>query len=418
MINDPEINVLIIDDSPEDRETYRRLLARRPDGAYAVTEAATGAEGLRAVQTHAPDCILLDYRLPDTDGLSLVKTLNAECGSVPIVFLTGAANEELAAAALSAGVQDYLSKDRVDGDSLARSLRYAIERNRTSARINALNRELREELGRRVEELRAAHAEAMRNERLAALGTLAAGVAHDLNNPLMGVITHVQFGMRKMRADDAQARDALEKALKYSKRCADIVNDLLAYARHSLRQPAAECDLRGNVYRALDEAVADTRATREAAAVALTLDLEPGLPPIRFDNSGMRQVFVNLIENACHAVRGRDERVLRVCAAREDGHVTVTVADSGQGMDDETRARAFEPFFTTKTTSGTGLGLSLCKKLLESVGGEISIASVVDEGTTFTLRLPAAAPIATEQQEAAAVAAAEADGIADAGDER
>src|SRR6185503_6051280 len=222
-------------------------------------------------------------------------------------------------------------------------------------RINALNRELREELGRRVEELRATHAEAMRNERLAALGTLAAGVAHDLNNPLMGVITHVQFGMRKMRADDAQARDALEKALKYSKRCADIVNDLLAYSRHSLRQPAAECDLRGNVYRALDEAVADTRATREAAAVELTLDLEPGLPPIRFDNSGMRQVFVNLIENACHAMRGRDERGLKVHASRDDGQVTVTVADSGQGMDDETRTRAFEPFFTTKTTSGTGL---------------------------------------------------------------
>ena len=392
MTKDPDIHVLIIDDSPEDRETYRRLLARRPEDSYVISEAATGTEGLRSVQEHVPDCIVLDYRLPDTDGLSLVRTLIAECGSVPIVFLTGAVNEELAAAALSAGVQDYLSKDRVDGDSLARSLRYAIERNRNSARINALNRELREELGRRVEELRAAHAEAMRNERLAALGTLAAGVAHDLNNPLMGVITHVQFGMRRMATDDAQARDALEKALKYSKRCADIVNDLLAYSRHSLRQPEAEADLRGNIYRAVDEAVTDTRATRDAVAVHVALELERGLPPIRFDNSGMRQVFVNLIENACHAMRGREERVLRIRAVRDDGHVSVTVADSGQGMDDETRVRAFEPFFTTKTTTGTGLGLSLCKKLLESVGGEISIASVVDEGTTFTLRLPAAAP--------------------------
>jgi signal transduction histidine kinase len=392
-VSETPIRVLIIDDSPEDREIYRRHLVGRGGTAYVVEEAGTGTQGLERVRERCPDGILLDYRLPDIDGLSLVTTLVAECGPLPIVFLTGAATEELAMRALGAGAQDYLVKERVDAESLARSLRYAIERNRAAARLAALNRELREELDLRLAELRAAHPEAMRNQRLAALGTLAAGVAHDLNNPLMGVITHVQFGMRRLPETDQTTRDALEKALKYSKRCADIVNDLLAYSRDSVRQPAGEADLRGNVYRALDEALSDTHGAQEGAGVTVTVDLPSGLPQVRVDSSGMRQVFVNLIANACDAMRGMSERTLTVRARRDGAHVVLTFRDSGHGMDEQAAKHAFEPFFTTKEKTGTGLGLALCKKLIETVGGRIELASTAGDGATFTLHLPAASPI-------------------------
>jgi two-component system, sensor histidine kinase and response regulator len=382
-----EIRVLIIDDSPEDRETYRRLLLKT--GPYAVDEAQDGAEGLARACQEGPDCVLLDYRLPDIDGLALVQKLVSECGQLPIVFLTGAANEDLAARALAGGAQDYLCKDRVDADSLERSVRYAIERNRASARIAELNQELREELGRRLEELRGVHAGAIRNERLAALGTLAAGVAHDLNNPLMGVITHVQFGMRRLAGADAETKDALEKALKYSKRCADIVNDLLSYSRASLREPDIEADLRGNVYRAIAEALSDTRTRRDAVDAELVLELEPKLPEMRVDTGGMRQVLVNLISNACDAVRGCDKRTLTIRALHDGAKIVVAVADTGQGMEDDARAHVFEPFFTTKTKTGTGLGLALCKNIVEGAGGEIAVASIPGNGTTFTLELPA-----------------------------
>jgi C4-dicarboxylate-specific signal transduction histidine kinase len=141
-----------------------------------------------------------------------------------------------------------------------------------------LNRELREELGRRVEELRAAHAEAMRNERLAALGTLAAGVAHDLNNPLMGVITHVQVrhaenGYRR-RAGARRAREGdevLETLRRHRQRPAGVLAPQLAAA-------GAETDLRGNIYRAVDEAVPIRvlRATRVRCTVALELEPRAG----------------------------------------------------------------------------------------------------------------------------------------------
>jgi two-component system, NtrC family, sensor kinase len=212
----------------------------------------------------------------------------------------------------------------------------------------------------------------------------------------MGVITHIQFGLRRVPEDDRETRDVLENALKYSRRCADIVKDLLAYSRDSVRQANAASDLRGNVYQSIEEALADTAGRCEDAKVDIHVSLPPGLPSVRLDNSGMRQVFVNLVANACDAMRGRETRQLRIGACRDGGTVVVTAEDSGYGMDEQALAHAFEPFFTTKAQSGTGLGLALCKRIVESIGGRIDVQSTTGVGTTFTLVLPICRPAAVE----------------------
>jgi two-component system NtrC family sensor kinase len=223
-------------------------------------------------------------------------------------------------------------------------------------------------------------------EKLAALGSLLAGVAHELNNPLSVVVARAAM---LQEHDDPATRSAATKIHAAAERCARIVRTFLAMARKQQpeRVPVA---VREVVSAALDL----TGYALKTSGVEVSLDLDVRTPPVLADPDQLHQVFMNLIINAHHALQERvHPRELRVSSTWDAGAGTVRidVADNGPGIPAAILNRIFEPYFTTKPSgAGTGVGLAVCLGIVEAHGGTLSVDSTEGRGTVFTVRLPAA----------------------------
>lgn len=254
-----------------------------------------------------------------------------------------------------------------------------------------------------VERLKTTQAQLLQAEKLSAIGQLVAGVAHELNNPLTSVIGYAQLLQHEFSdpAESDRARPLpeiaadLRRIAEESERAARIIRNLLAFARrHSAARELQ--DLGELVSRVLSLRTYDMRMN----CVELTMEIESGLPHVLGDAGQLQQALLNLVLNAEQAMRSRPVRRLTVGArhVRTCDAVEVFVSDSGHGIAEEDLRRVFDPFFTTRPVGeGTGLGLSICYGIVRDHGGQISVASRVDVGTTFSLLLPAhrAAPLAT-----------------------
>jgi CheY-like chemotaxis protein/two-component sensor histidine kinase len=224
-------------------------------------------------------------------------------------------------------------------------------------------------------------------ERMASVGTLAAGVAHEINNPLAFVLSNLEFTIGELtRAGaDGEVVRALEEAHNGADRVRAIVRDLKTFSRadDDAREPV-------DVRRVLQAAVGvAANELRHRARVAV----DPGpVPPVLASEHRLGQVFLNLLINAAHAIpEGHPaEHVVRASTGTaEDGRAVVEISDTGSGIAPEILARIFDPFFTTKPVGvGTGLGLSICHGIVSALGGEIEVRTVVGAGTTFRVLLP------------------------------
>ncbi|HET8575725.1 MAG TPA: PAS domain S-box protein [Methylomirabilota bacterium] len=231
------------------------------------------------------------------------------------------------------------------------------------------------------------------SEKLADMGTLLAGVAHELNNPLAVVMGYSAM-LQEALADGPQARRA-GKIVKAADRCVRIVRNFLALARH--HRPERK-EVRLN--QVVEEAVELLAYPLRVDDVNVTLRLAPELPVLWADPHQLHQVVVNLITNAHQAMRAAApprRLVLTTTVDADGGTVALEVADTGPGIPTEIRARIFEPFFTTKPEGqGTGLGLPLCQGIVESHGGTIRVESEPGHGAAFTIEIPIVAPPAAE----------------------
>jgi len=252
------------------------------------------------------------------------------------------------------------------------------------------NVHLYQRLKDRLHELRRTQAQLIQAEKLAAMGQLLAGVAHELNNPLSVVMG--QAALLGETTADAQVTMRAGKIAEAGERCARIVRNFLALARQ--RRPERRSLSLNNV---VQKAVELLTYSLQVDNVEVTLDLEPGLPSLWADPDQLHQVLVNLVTNAHHAMRavrspGRVTVTTRSDAIR--GRVCLDVADTGPGIPAEIQTRIFEPFFTTKPPGqGTGLGLSLCHAIVEGYGGTIRVESAPGQGTVFRIALPVEAPL-------------------------
>jgi two-component system NtrC family sensor kinase len=236
-----------------------------------------------------------------------------------------------------------------------------------------------------VEQLQRTQAELLHKEKLASMGQLAAGVAHEINNPL-GTIHLYAGALRKELPPDDPHRDDLAVILRETDRCKTIVGDLLNFARQQevLAQATDLHDL-------LEQAIAAVKPHPTFEQVMIQRDYAMGLPPIEADPAQLMQVFVNLLNNAAESIDGAG--TIRLTTRLAGSSVVVDVTDSGCGIPEENMPRLFTPFFTTKGPGrGTGLGLSIVYGIIKMHRGQITVKSRVGQGTTFTVTLPQRLP--------------------------
>ena len=258
------------------------------------------------------------------------------------------------------------------------------------------NARLFRNLQQSLADLKEAQAKMVQTSKLAAVGQLAAGVAHELNNPIVGILGYAQYALEKIRDKDPAglATEDLESYVKYlgyieheSQRCKVIIQNLLNFSRKSTVEMQAT-----NVNQVLLETFTFTAHQLQMNNVELKHDLADDVPTISGNASQLQQVFTNIIINAQKAMKGGGTLTVTSRldgSAEQKGMVTVGFTDTGCGIPLDVMDKIFDPFFTTrKVGEGTGLGLSLSHGIVKNHGGDITVTSVVDEGSTFTVSLP------------------------------
>jgi signal transduction histidine kinase len=258
----------------------------------------------------------------------------------------------------------------------------------TSGELVRFNERLQEQVEERTRELKQAQQQLLRSQRLAAVGDLAAGLAHEVNNPLCAIVGNAQLLLAQVDTRSTAAgmlKDTLDAALRIT----DIVKDLRALSE-TQRAGLARVDLPSLLERVVQQRHADL----ESQSVDVQRRYGEGLAPVLGHEPALRDVFGHLISNALNAMDGRQERKISLATSVIDGYaVKVEVSDTGRGIPREHLERIFNPFFTTKQRwSGKGLALSICHRIVENHGGKISVQSEEGVGTTVTVVLPAAPP--------------------------
>jgi len=266
----------------------------------------------------------------------------------------------------------------------------AEEELKAARKVEAKNVEL-ERLNKKLEETMAgslvAQRRLMQSEKLAALGRLVAGVGHELNNPIMGILNYVQYCLAHTDQEDPR-HPRLTKAVRELERCKRIISALGSYSYGSgdVDRPESE---QADCHTLIMETIELLAAELGRLKIKITVDVPGDLPAIWTDPSLVRQILLNLLTNARDAVADRERKEITVTASAENGWVALSVADTGCGMSEEIINRVFDPFFTTKAVGqGTGLGMSVSQNLAKRLGAHIEVESQVDEGTVVTVHLP------------------------------
>lgn len=264
--------------------------------------------------------------------------------------------------------------------------------------IEEYNRNLEEKIIERTRELEEAQTQLIQSEKMVAIGQLAAGVAHELNNPLGGILGYAQFTLEKIQnkcSENISDKD-IESYKRYlrdieaqSRRCKAIVQNLLKFSRTSQTVEFDDVDINAVV----EDTLTFVEHQLMMNQITLVKNLDPGLPKIKGHPSQLQQVFTNIIINAMHASNPGTEIILTTRFAPPlgefPGAVEIAVVDTGKGIREEHLKKIFEPFFTTKEVGkGTGLGLSVSYGIIKEHGGEIKVKSKLGEGTTFTVIIP------------------------------
>jgi signal transduction histidine kinase len=341
--------ILLVEDEPEIRVLLSNILAPY----YRVLEAANGEEG-------RPDLVLSDVMMPVMSGLQMLQALRGQPDTVdlPVLLLTARQEVDAKVEGLSVGANDYLAKPFSPREMLAR-----------------IEAQLR---------LRELAARAAENERLAATGLLTSGFAHEVRNPLNGLMNTLQplrESLASSQVDTGTALAMLDVVEECGPRIRSLAQSLLSFFPVGSKPEAV--DLGASLDMTLQ---ALSGRFNEQVRVELSYQCQE---PVYCDPGSLNQVWVNLLDNALRAVTAQGGGLIRLETVREGEEAVVRIADDGEGIRPEHMPRLFQPFFSTRPAGeGTGLGLALCQRIVLRHGGRIHIASEYGKGTRCEVRLP------------------------------
>jgi signal transduction histidine kinase len=367
------VHVLVVDDERDFADLLaERLRARGMD----VRAVYNGQEALEAARVHPPEVVVLDLSMPGMSGLETMNALRAEKPGPEIILLTADSSLDAAVAGMKGGARDYLTKP-TDIDTLVAAIGEAEGR-----RMESLSRQRMAETAK-----------------LAALGELATGVAHEINNPVQVMLN--EAGWIEELVQDASVAETSRKDILASlnlirhqaRRCKAITSKLLTL-RCAVDRQGATTDLAG-----LADAILKARRERIAALGVTVREDWNAMGRLQLPATEWEQVLANVVDNALDAMEsmpGPDEagpeRILTLRGTLGESGLEVHVQDTGCGIEAHLLTRIFEPFFSTKEVGkGIGLGLAICHGIIEAMGGSITVRSTPGYGSTFTIRTPVTA---------------------------
>jgi len=369
-----KIRVLLVDDEAD----FRRPIAKRLDRrGFEIHEADSGEAALRYLSETAVDVVVLDVKMPGMDGIETMAQIRQRFEAIEVILLTGHSSTEDGVEGIKQGAFDYLTKP------------IALEQ--LAGKISQAGEKLRREIEKKREtEFRAKMEQQMiATERLASLGTLSTGIAHEIDNPL-AIIKEASGYMRLVlnktdvpemprKKDLSNAVDKIERAVDRARR---ITHQLLGFVRRQ-EKSFMETDLKALVNETVEF------LGKEAAHNNVEIHIEaPGQGIIWSNPYEIRQVLINLVTNAIHATPAGGQVVLCIEDHGKEA-AGLTVEDTGCGIPKENLEKIFEPFFTTKPPGqGTGLGLYVSRGIISRLGGKMEIDSRVGRGTRVLIELP------------------------------
>ena len=380
----PMPNVLLVDDEPSLRLTMGEFLKR---AGYTVLSAADydsavthNADGL--------DVAVVDINLPGKSGIQLLQKLcNADI-YVPVIMITGEPNLSVIPEIVRAGAYDFIAKPIIK-DVLLNAVARAAEKKRLTDEKRRLEQEIKrhtEELEMRVAERTAelieTHKRLVQQERIAALGRAAAQVAHEVKNPLAGLLLYSLHLKSKLDTSSESETLLVDKIVATINHLIARVDQILGFAR-----PVSLTPKSGNLNETLKDVVELLQPQIMANKLEVNLSLTDQAAFAMIDESSIRGALMNLILNAIEAMP--DGGMLSVTSERVADTLLLNIVDTGRGISDEEAKKIFEPFYTTKE-QGLGLGMPYARKIIEQHGGTISFTSQFGEGTTISVALPAA----------------------------
>jgi len=410
--------ILVVDDTPENIDVLVGILKDE----YQLKVAANGQRALKLAQAEPrPDLLLLDIMMPEMDGYEVCRRLKKDEATrdIPVIFVTALTEEEDEERGLSLGAVDYITKPYSPAIVKARISNHL--------KLYRYRKELERkniELAQAFEELKEMEANLVQSEKMASLGTLTAGIAHELNNPInfihssiegmKGIFEDMETVLQAYQGIDSKNFDAELKRIAELKE--NISFDELLKGLHELMDNiglgadrAVDIVKALHTFSRLDEETkkaADLHENIEATLVILHHQLKEHIriekrfgkvPQVMCFPGKLNQVFINILKNAIDAIDGKskpadDEKiVITTSTVRRQGkdYASVTFTDSGPGIPEKIKDRLFDPFFTTKEVgSGIGLGLSISQGIIQSHDGRIEIGNGETGGAEFTVLLP------------------------------
>lgn len=351
-------HILIIDDDCDDREVYRRALRRTTQVYYTSTEATDGDQGLEILRRSEVDCVLLDYSLPGNNGLDVLRSIRAAWPDLPVVILTGHGNEAVAVDAMKNGAQDYVIKSQLDGDKLHRIIHSACETRALQQRIV---------------------------QQRDTLELFTRALAHDLNEPIRTIRSYVDIVRNSGQLSERYIGflGTVSSAAHHMERLVGMVTHYARLQADQLPTERAPCDATELVQQALKN------LAQHASDVEHELCIGE-LPAVYCNAVQLTNVFQNLIGNALNYGDKAVTRINISCKTEELHHI-FCVEDNGAGIDPRHTHQLFQPFkrLNPGVTRGSGLGLALCKKIIDNHRGRIWVESSLGQGTKVFFSLPA-----------------------------